>query len=51
MTRTLDQIIKVARHWPEEQVAELVDRSTQQLKPVPEIEAAWRSDTPPFPNE
>jgi putative addiction module component (TIGR02574 family) len=45
MPITLDQIIEEARHWPEEQVAELVDRLTQQLQPAPEIEAAWRSET------
>jgi len=45
MPITLDEIIEEARHWPAEQVAELVDRLTQQLQPAPEIDAAWRSET------
>jgi ADP-heptose:LPS heptosyltransferase len=44
MPMALDQIIEEARHWPVEQVAELVDRLTQQLQPVPEIAAAWRTE-------
>ena len=42
---TLDQIIEEARQWPAEQVAELVDRLTQQLQATPEIDAGWRSET------
>jgi len=45
MPMTLDQIIEEARQWPAEQVAELVDRLTQQLQATPEIDAAWRSET------
>ena len=45
MPVTLDQIIEEARQWPAEQVAELVDRLTQQLHATPEIDAAWRSET------
>ena len=45
MPMTLDQIIEEARQWPVEQVAELVDRLTQQLQATPEIDAAWRSET------
>ena len=45
MPMTLDQIIDEARQWPAEQVAELVDRLTQQLQATPEIDAAWRNET------
>ena len=45
MRMRLDQIIEEARQWPVEQVAELVDRLTQQLQATPEIDAAWRSET------
>ena len=45
MPITFDQIIEEARNWPADQVAELVDRLTQQLQAAPEIDAAWRSET------
>ncbi|MEW6305995.1 MAG: addiction module protein [Verrucomicrobiota bacterium] len=42
---TLEQIVEEARHWPPDQIAELVDRLERELQPAPEIEAAWRAET------
>ncbi len=45
MPLTLDQIVEETRHWPPDQVANLVDRLTEELEPAVEIEAAWRTET------
>jgi hypothetical protein len=47
MPITLDQIVEETRHWPREQVAELVDTLTLalHLTIAPEIEAAWEQET------
>ena len=45
MPMTLDQIVEEARHWPPEQVAELMDRLTLTLHQVePETEQAWKQE-------
>lgn len=45
MSLTLDQIVEEARQWPEDVVAELVDRImvAKHGGLSPEIEAAWRA--------
>jgi putative addiction module component (TIGR02574 family) len=44
MPITLDEIVEETRHWPPEQVGELVGRLTEDLHTSdPEIEAAWKS--------
>jgi putative addiction module component (TIGR02574 family) len=46
MPTTLDQIVEEVRHWPQEQVAELVDRLTCNLHPTePTTEADWKQET------
>jgi len=47
MTMTPEVVAAEARHWPREQVAELVDRLTMELHHVmaPEIEEAWRQES------
>jgi putative addiction module component (TIGR02574 family) len=47
MPMTPDQIIEEARHWPPEQLAELVDRLTLTLHHAvdPEINNAWKHET------
>jgi putative addiction module component (TIGR02574 family) len=44
---TVDQIVEEARHWPCEQVAELVDHLTLSLhqRMEPEVEEAWKQET------
>ena len=46
MPMTLDQIVEEARHWPCEQVAELVDHLTLELhqRTDPSIEDAWKEE-------
>jgi putative addiction module component (TIGR02574 family) len=45
MPITLDQIVEETRHWPLEQVGELVGRLTEDLHSSdPEIEAAWKTE-------
>jgi putative addiction module component (TIGR02574 family) len=42
---TLDEIVEETKHWPPEQVGELVDRLTEDLHAsAPEIEAAWKTE-------
>lgn len=47
MRMTPDQVIEEARHWPREQVVEVVDRLTSALHTdiEPQIENAWRQET------
>lgn len=46
MPTTLDQIVEEVRHWPQEQVAELVDRLTFGLHPGdPATDEAWKQET------
>ena len=47
MRMTPDQVIEEARHWPREQVVEVVDRLTSvlQAEVEPEIENAWKQET------
>jgi putative addiction module component (TIGR02574 family) len=46
MPTTLDQIVEEVRHWPQEQVAELVDRLTFKLHPGdPAVAEAWKQET------
>ena len=44
MPMTLDQIVEETSQWPDDVVAELVDRImvAKHGGPAPEIEAAWR---------
>jgi putative addiction module component (TIGR02574 family) len=44
---TPNQVIEEARHWPREQVVEVVDRLTSALHTdvEPEIEDAWKQET------
>jgi putative addiction module component (TIGR02574 family) len=45
MPITLDEIVEETRHWPPEQVGELVGRLTEDLHTSdPEIEAAWKTE-------
>jgi len=45
MPMTLDEIVEETKHWPPEQVGELVDRLTEDLHAsAPEIEAAWKTE-------
>ena len=45
MPITLDQIVEETRHWPPEQVGELVGRLTEDLHAGdPETEAAWKTE-------
>ena len=45
MPITLDVIVEETKHWPPEQVGELVDRLTEDLHTsAPEIEAAWKTE-------
>lgn len=45
MPITLDQIVEETRHWPPEQVGELVGRLTEDLHTGdPETEAAWKTE-------
>ena len=45
MPTTLDQIVEEVRHWPQEQVAELVDRLTFGLHPGdPATDGAWKRE-------
>jgi putative addiction module component (TIGR02574 family) len=45
MPITLDEIVEETKHWPPEQVGELVDRLTEDLHTsAPEIEAAWKTE-------
>jgi putative addiction module component (TIGR02574 family) len=45
MPITLDEIVEETRHWPPEQVGELVGRLTEDLHASdPEIEAAWKTE-------
>jgi putative addiction module component (TIGR02574 family) len=42
---TLDQIVEETRHWPPEQVGELVGRLTEDLHTSdPDTEAAWKTE-------
>ena len=45
MPMTVDEIIEQARHLPNEQVVELVDRLSEGLHSTPEIDEAWRQET------
>lgn len=46
MPMTLDQIVEEASHWPDEQVAELMDRLTLTLHHVePGTDDAWKQET------
>jgi putative addiction module component (TIGR02574 family) len=46
MPMTLDQIVEEASHWPDEQVAELMDRLTLTLHHVePETDDVWKQET------
>ncbi len=45
MPMTLDQIVEAARHLPDEQVVELVDRLSQRLHLRPAIEQSWKAET------
>jgi hypothetical protein len=41
----LEQIVEETRHWPPEKLGELVDRLTEELRPVDaDIEAAWKKE-------
>lgn len=43
MAMTLAEIVEETKHWPPEQVGELVGRLTEDLHASdPEIEAAWK---------
>lgn len=45
MAMTLDEIVEETKHWPPEQVGELVGRLTDDLhNSDPEIEAAWKTE-------
>ena len=45
MPITLDEIVEETKHWPPEQVGELVGRLTEDLHASdPEIEAAWKTE-------
>jgi putative addiction module component (TIGR02574 family) len=45
MPITLDEIVEETKHWPPEQVGELVDHLTEDLHTsAPEIEAAWKTE-------
>ncbi len=45
MSMTLDEIVAETKHWPPEQVGELVGRLTDDLHSSdPEIEAAWKTE-------
>jgi putative addiction module component (TIGR02574 family) len=45
MPMTLDEIVEETKHWPPEQVGELVGRLTDDLhNSDPEIEAAWKTE-------
>src|SRR5208282_3959325 len=42
---TLDQIVEETRHWPPEQVGELVGRLTEDLHASdPDTETAWKTE-------
>jgi putative addiction module component (TIGR02574 family) len=46
MPLTPDQIVEEVRHWPQEQVTELLDRLTGTLHPEsPALEEAWKQET------
>ncbi len=45
MPMTLDQIIEEARHLPDDQVVELVDRLSQRLQSSPAVEESWKAET------
>ena len=42
---TLEQIVEEARHLPDEQVAELMDRLSQRLHLSPDIDESWKAET------
>ena len=42
---TVEQIVEEAKHLPNEQVMELVDRLSEGLQLTPEIENSWRFET------
>ncbi len=45
MPMTLDQIVEETKHWPPEQVGELLDRLAGDLHTSePEIKAAWKTE-------
>lgn len=45
MPITLDQIVEETRHWPPEQVGELVGRLTEDLHASdPDTETAWKTE-------
>ena len=45
MPMTLEQIVEETKHWPPEQVGELLDRLTEDLHAsAPEVEAAWKTE-------
>ena len=45
MAITLEQIVEETRHWPAEQVGELVGRLTEEMHASdPETEAAWQTE-------
>ena len=45
MAITLQQIVEETRHWPPEQVGELVGRLAEDLHASdPEVEAAWQTE-------
>jgi len=44
MALTLDQLVEEARHLPAEQVAELVDRLSQELHLGADIEESWKTE-------
>jgi len=45
MPMTLEQIVEETKHWPPEQVGELLDRLTEDLHAsAPEVEAAWKAE-------
>jgi putative addiction module component (TIGR02574 family) len=45
MPMTLEQIVEEARHLPDEQVVELMDRLSQRLHLCPEIDESWKAET------
>lgn len=46
MPMTLDQIVEEVRHWPPEQLTELVDRLAETIHASPSpIEEAWKRET------
>jgi len=45
MPMTLDQIVEEARHLPDEQVMELLDRLSQRLHLCADIEETWKAET------